>query len=167
MIRLSNKLDVLNSCQCYNQTELFSWIVVKINWICFVCMKWYTEGTAIQGISYQPSDDEWGNTVKLSRMQLSPPQMPHCHIATLAVLAQYTYHIHINTHITQNNTAIKNKQSKDKTNQLTDLHKQWRTYYSEESKGNKAIADAGLGGLLSCEMSRLSHCLDNQFIVGG
>jgi hypothetical protein len=32
---------------------------------------------------------------------------------------------------------------------------------------SKAISDTGLGGLLSCETSRLSHCLDNRLIVGG
>jgi hypothetical protein len=76
---------------------------------------------------------------------------------------QYTY---TNTHITQNNTT------KTKTNQPTKLHKQWRTYYSQwiqrrKRNTNKAILDTGLGGLLSCETSSLSHCLDNRFIVGG
>jgi hypothetical protein len=34
-------------------------------------------------------------------------------------------------------------------------------------KEKKSVPVAGLAGLLSCETSRLSHCLDNRFIVGG
>jgi hypothetical protein len=37
--------------------------------------------------------------------------------------------------------------------------------YSIEEE-NRAIPDTSLGGLLSCETSRLSHYLDNQFLVG-
>jgi hypothetical protein len=49
-----------------------------------------------------------------------------------------------------------------KTNQPTKLHKQWRTYYSQwtqrrNRRRNKVVPDTGLGDLLSCETSGLSH----------
>jgi hypothetical protein len=57
------------------------------------------------------------------------------------------------------------KRRKNKSAHKT-LHKQSITYYSQctqlEKKINKAIPDTGFGGLLSCETSRLSHCLDHQ-----
>jgi hypothetical protein len=74
-------------------------------------------------------------------------------------------------HISHKITPRKTNKTK-KNSQLTKLHKHWRTYYSQwiqhrNRKKNKAIPDTGLGGLLSCETSRLSHCLDSRFIVGG
>jgi hypothetical protein len=39
--------------------------------------------------------------------------------------------------------------------------------YSVQKEKDKAIPVTGLGGLLNCETLRLSHCLDNRFIVGG
>jgi hypothetical protein len=74
-----------------------------------------------------------------------------------------------NTHSTQNNTTKTNKQNKDKqissqsyTN--SEGHITANEYSIEKGKRNKAIPDTGLGGLLSCETSRLSHCLDNRFM---
>jgi hypothetical protein len=81
---------------------------------------------------------------------------------------QVTYTIHISHKI----TPLKQQSKQRKTNELTKLNKQWRTYYSQwiqhrKRKRNKAIPNTGLRGLLSHEMSRLSQWLKNRFIVGG
>jgi hypothetical protein len=76
---------------------------------------------------------------------------------------KYTSHIH-NTHkITQLKTnKTKGKKSAHKATQTVKDILQPRTQHRRR-KRNKAVP----GGLLSCEISRLSHCLDNRYIVGG
>jgi hypothetical protein len=79
----------------------------------------------------------------------------------------YKYHIHTNTHITQNNTT-KIEQNKEKQSSS-------QSYANSEGQitANEYRAEKGeeiklsLGGLLSCETSRPSHCLYNRFILGG
>jgi hypothetical protein len=75
-----------------------------------------------------------------------------------------------NTHIIQKKTT-KNKQEISPQNYKNSEGHITANEYSVEKGGgkikNRAIPDTGFGGLLSCGTSRLSHCLDNRFIVGG
>jgi hypothetical protein len=84
-----------------------------------------------------------------------------------------TSHIH-NTHITYTQIHISHKITPLKTNKQNKekqicsqryTNSQWLQH--RKMRRNKAIPDTGLGGLLSCVTSSLSHCLHNRFTVGG
>jgi hypothetical protein len=45
--------------------------------------------------------------------------------------------------------------------------KLWRYFDFQQLKKSKAIPVTGLGGLYSCEMLRIPHCLDTGLTDGG
>jgi hypothetical protein len=87
-----------------------------------------------------------------------------------------TSHIH-NTHISYTQLHLSHKITTKQTNKQDEenksAHKATQTVkdilqpLNTALKKVEVILDTGYGGLFTCEISRLSYCLDNRFIVGG